>query len=225
MYSTVIFDLDGTLVDSSPGIITAVQRVLASHGYAPLTSLECEQLLAISPIQSAFKQLLKVTDELAQNFSDEYRYNYLSGDLYNSACYPMIVELLNFLQKNNIKLGIASYKREDTLIDIIRYLKLESYFQVICGSDSKNKLTKSDILQKCITELNVVCSDVLYIGDSFSDCEAAKIVGCTFIGVSYGYGITSQSDLINKEYLFMATSSYELFDFLVNLIDTNLLKL
>lgn len=204
MYNTVIFDADGTLIDSSLGIISAVEKVIKLYKFKPLNQNELKEFIATSPIQKAFMTFCNTNEELAQDCSVKYRQYYLNDDLYKTTIYDGIIDLLTFLQKQNYKMGIASYKRQDTLDKILKHLNLCEYFDCILGADNENKLTKKDIIQKCILQLNSNPENTIYIGDSFSDGIASKELNCKFIAVKYGFGFKNEKEILQCNPIFTA---------------------
>lgn len=195
MYNTVIFDVDGTLLDSSQGVAIAVKKVIKDFGLRMLSEKELQLFIATSPIQKAFMEFCQVDGIMAQKCADEYRKNYINGDLYNATVYDGVVDLLKSLKNQGYNLGIASYKRQDTLDKILSHFGLDKYFQKIYGADSENKLTKKDILEKCINDLNAQPSETVFVGDSLSDGLASKDLGCKFIAVTYGFGFKNVNEI------------------------------
>ena len=197
MYKAVIFDVDGTLVDSSYGIIAAVSKVIVKYNLRCLTEQEMRTFIGVSPIQRAFSSFCHINNELSQVCSDEYRKNYLEGDLYKARLYKDIVKLLTILRTNHISLGVASFKRQDTLEKILKHFELNIFFDSICGASIADNMTKSNILENCINRLRVASQETLFIGDTLTDCMAAQHAGCKFLAVAYGFGFKDCDD-INK---------------------------
>ncbi len=154
MINTIIFDVDGTLIDSSPGVKIAVKKTIERYKLQSLTNNELQIFISTSPIQKAFIKFCHVDEATAQKSADEYRRNYINGDLYNAAAYKNIMELLKYLRNKNYKIGIASYKRQDTLDKILSHFELDKYFDAIHGADNNNKLTKKDLINNCLSDLN-----------------------------------------------------------------------
>lgn len=214
MYSAIIFDIDGTLIDSSAGIIASVGKVISEFNLKKLSDKDLRNFIRVSPIQQAFMDFCHVDADTAQRCSVEYRKNYLDGDLYKSVIYNGVKSLLNYLKSQNCKLGIASYKRQDTLEKILEYFELSEYMSSICGAGVENTFTKNDILEHCIKNLQVKPSETVFIGDSISDCVAAKYVGCDFIGVTYGFGFKCRDELVKKYFpVLCAESVYDIIEF------------
>lgn len=204
LFNTIIFDADGTLIDSSDGIISAVEKVIKLYNFKLLNQNELKEFIATSPIQKAFMTFCNANEILAQECSVKYRQYYLNDDLYKTKIYDGIIELLDFLKNKNYKIGIASYKRQDTLDKILNHLNLCKYFECILGADNENKLTKKDIIQKCILQLNSNSENTIYIGDSFSDGIASKELNCKFIAVKYGFGFRNEKEILKCNPIFTA---------------------
>ena len=102
------------------------------------------------------------------------------------------------LKKKGCKLGVATYKRQDYAIDLMKHFGFDKYFDSICGADNENKLKKFDILQNCMKELGNNKKETILIGDSYHDGAAAMQMGVGFIGVTYGFGFKTKEEI--KEY-------------------------
>lgn len=193
MSKTIIFDLDGTLIDATEGIVSSVQYLIEKHNLKPISK---ETLLTFvgPPIQESLKKTYNVTEEEAQALANTFRQRYKDGDVYKATVYDGIFELLKRLKDNNYKTGIATYKREDYAVSLVQHLGLDKFIDLTCGADNENKLTKKDILQKCMSELNSVPEETIFVGDSLSDGVAANALGCDFIAIMYGFGFKTKSD-------------------------------
>ena len=108
---------------------------------------------------------------------------------------------------------MATYKREDYAIDLMKHFGLDKYFDTICGADNDNRLTKTDILQSCIKNLTKEKEEVVLIGDSIHDGKAAKETGIDFIGVTYGFGFKSKDDMKEYNPVLCAESVQDIIDF------------
>lgn len=197
MYKSVIFDVDGTLLDASAGIIKSVKFMMDKFGLSLPHGFVMEDFVG-PPIQNSCKRIFKADDKQAQKFADIFRSQYASGDVFCSTPYPNIYDLLELLKKKKIALGVATYKREDYAIDLMKHFEFDKYFDSICGADNENKLKKIDILKNCISNLAGKLDETVLIGDSIHDGGAAKELGVDFIGVTYGFGFKSKDDM--KEY-------------------------
>ena len=213
MFNSVIFDVDGTLLDGTEGIINSVKYTIKQ---LDLPELSNEELISFvgPPIQNSVKQKYGLNDEEAQTFANIFRKKYADGDVLLAEVYDGIYELLDYLKANNHKLGVATYKREDYAINLMKHFKFDKYFDSICGADNENKLTKFDILVNCKNAISSDNSEMIMIGDSFHDAEAAEKLGVKFIGVTYGFGFKLKKDVDEYPNIFSADTPYEIIEFL-----------
>ena len=212
MYKSVIFDVDGTLLDASAGIIKSVCTTMHKFSLTLPSGHAINEFVG-PPIQNSCKRIFNMNDDDAQSFANIFRKQYASGDVFCSTPYPNIYDLLELLKKKKIALGVATYKREDYAIDLMKHFGLDKYFDTICGADNDNRLTKTDILQSCIKNLTKEKEEVVLIGDSIHDGKAAKETGIDFIGVTYGFGFKSKDDMKEYNPVLCAESVQDIIDF------------
>lgn len=211
-YNTVIFDLDGTLVDSTEGIISSVKFTISKLNLSPLTEKELLTFIG-PPVQNSFKRFYNLGDKTAQAYAEIFRNNYKKEDIYKANIYNNIINLLKFLKENNYKVGIATYKREDYAINLIKHLKLNEQIDVICGADNKNILNKSDIINICIENLQADKETSVMIGDTIYDAEASIKSEVDFIAVTYGFGFKSSEVKISNTIKFIASKPDDLIEY------------
>ena len=157
-----------------------------------------------------------MSDEQAQIYANTFREKYKNEDVYKAKIYNNIDGLLKNLKSNCYKLGIATYKREDYARSLVTHLGFDSFMDLTCGADNENKLTKKDILQKCMLELRSTPQNTVFVGDSLSDGIAANEVGCKFIAVTYGFGFKSVNDTKKCEPILVADCVEDISNFFVN---------
>ncbi len=204
-YQTIIFDLDGTLLDTLNDIRNAGNLALRKHNF-PTHSLEKYR----NTIGNGMKKL--VTD-LAPSSIDETKFNLLYQDFLNyyenefvktSLPYNKITELINTLRKHNYKLAVLSNKK-DQYTNILINMHFPNTFQVIYGerNDIPRKPHPHSIYE--ITEkLNVALANTILVGDSYVDYQTALNAEILFIGVNWGFKkldlkeMNSTSLLINE---------------------------
>ncbi len=187
-YDFIIFDLDGTLLDTSEGILSSVQYTI---DFFHLNSLSEEKMRSFigPPIQKSFAREYNVSPKLADNYASVFRNRYKDYDLLKAKLYPGIIETLNELKNRGIILGVATYKREDYALKLLDYYGFLQLFDVVHGSNFSGKQTKQDIILECITEVQLRDFDrIVLVGDTNSDAIGASNVGIHFVGVTYGFG-------------------------------------
>ena len=187
-YEAVLFDLDGTVLDTSEGIAISVRDTIEHYN---LPKFEYEDLLKFigPPIEWSFEDKCGVTGDKLKEVSNYFRDRYANHNLLLAKPYEGMYELLDFLKSKGIPMGIATYKRQSYATTLLEHYKFGEYMDVMIGSDFEGKLTKADIINICIEKLGGGDpSRVLMVGDSKHDANGAKIVGAPFAGVSYGFG-------------------------------------
>ena len=97
--------------------------------------------------------------------------------------------------QNHIKVGIATYKREDYALQILEHFHFDKYASVMHGADNFNQMKKKDIIQLCVKEMGLTDpSRIIMVGDSDNDAIGAADAGMKFIGVIYGFGFASKKE-------------------------------
>jgi phosphoglycolate phosphatase len=92
-------------------------------------------------------------------------------------------------------LAVATLKREDYAIDILKHFGLAGFYNIICGSDHESKMSKADVLLKCIGLLKAERSDCVLIGDTVHDAIGAQQAEIDFLAVTFGFGFKDPSDV------------------------------
>lgn len=197
----VIFDLDGTLIDTAPDLIDSLNHTIASADLAPVTFDDLTHLVgqgARVMIKRAF-ELRKVkleeaeTDALFSIFVEHYRQN-MPG---KSQPFPGAVECLERLAAAGMTLAICTNKSEALALPLIEALGLSNHFAAITGGDTF-AVRKPDAAHifGTIEKAKATRDHAVMVGDSINDILAAKNAGVPSIGVDFGYSdvpITSLS--------------------------------
>ena len=187
-YNLVIFDLDGTLMDTSSGILMSVKDTIKEHGMPELSEEQIRTFIG-PPIQWSFEAQYGISKEEAQRMADTFRALYSTKHLLGAVPYPGICNLLQALRERGMKSAIATYKREDYALRLLKHYHFDDYTDIMYGGDNDGTLKKRDIIQKCIDSAGVKnLNEVVMVGDTLHDSNGAKELGVDFIGVSYGFG-------------------------------------
>ena len=200
-YKNIIFDLDGTLLDTSEGVKEAVLFTIKKLGYSKLEHDNLDAFIG-PPIQTSLINFYNCTKEEAQKGADIFREYYKNVSLFKASAYPGIYSVIQFIKEKNMNVAVATYKREDYAIKLLNKFRFNEYCKVMHGGDNFNKLSKADIIKICIDELGGDIDNSLYVGDTYSDLKGANECGIDFIGVTYGFGFKP-----NKIYEFKTVKS------------------
>ncbi len=214
-YKLVIFDVDGTLLDTTEGLLESVNFIIEKFSLKTLTH---EQLLTFigPPIHNSLKRYYdNLTSEEIQNMADEFRAYYKERALYKAAPYPYIYELLDAIKNNGIEIAVATYKRQDYAVDILKHFGFDQYTDILYGSDSNNKMTKRDIMLKCVETAGIhSMNEVVMVGDSDNDAIGAQNLGMDFIGVTYGFGFKTVEDIQKFQWVGIAKDAMEILKYI-----------
>jgi len=192
--SAVLFDLDGTLLDTTDGVLESAVHAAVSLGREPLPYDTMMRFVG-PPIQESFMRYYGMDETGAQEAANRFRSYYKENALFKAKPYPRLIEMLKALSGNGIALGVATYKREDYAIQVLRHFGIAPYCRSMHGADNFNRFTKADIVEMCIRELGVDRNGVVLVGDTEHDAIGAVNAGVDFIGVTFGFGFRSESDV------------------------------
>lgn len=191
-YDVLLFDLDGTLTASGEGITKSVQYALKKMGKGELgQNLEALQVFIGPPLLKQFMAFGGWSEAEAEQAVKYYRERYAVTGIFENHPYPGIDKLLKKLKEKGYILCVASSKPDSMVHIVLEHFNLDSYFDVILGSDiNKPKMTKAEVIEQVLGELRYESKKekVVMIGDRSHDAEGAKQVGIACIGVTYGYG-------------------------------------
>ena len=189
MYRYAFFDLDGTLTDSSEGIINSIKYALEKNGY-PVPD-EAELLKFIGPpLADSFAGYLNLPKDQAQDMVDTYREYFAVKGLFENRVYDGVSVMLSSLKEAGVKVCLATSKPEKFARQILEHFELDKYFEHVVGATLDGNLgRKSDIIKKALKDLEIKDhQQVIMIGDREYDISGANDSGLDSIGVLYGFG-------------------------------------
>jgi phosphoglycolate phosphatase len=194
-YKLIIFDLDGTILDTSEGILASVECAIQQLCLPPLTREEMLTFIG-PPVQESFSQYYGLSDRSLQEVVNVFRNNYSNRNLLLAKPYEDIYSVFDCLCRNNIVSAIATYKREDYALKLLKYFHFDKYTDIMFGADNENKLKKKDIILKCMEKSKEkVLQNIVVIGDTLYDAIGAADLNLDFIAVTYGFGFKDKSEL------------------------------
>jgi phosphoglycolate phosphatase len=214
-YKAVLFDLDGTLIDTSKGVIHCIGLTIEKLNL-PKLSMEDTLKFIGPPLQDSFRDICHLDETTVDLAVKTFRSYYVGDNLFNVEIYDGIFELLELLKSKNIKVAVATYKQEAFAKTLLEHFGIAKYCDYIYGSDPQGILTKADIVQKCIDSFGVDNSQVVLIGDSHFDAIGAKHANVDFIAVTYGFGFKSPSDVEPYNSVYTAPDVHQLIQLINN---------
>ena len=197
MWNTVLFDLDGTLSDSAPGITRCVQYALEKEFGIIRKPEELIEFVG-PPLKEQFMLYTGCNDEMGERAVARYRERYRPVGIFENSLYPGIPELLLQLKNEGFRIALSSSKPEEFCHQILETFEIAQYFDVVCGSDMEGRHTdKAEIVEEVLHRLGMENrrEEVVLVGDRKYDIIGARQRGVGTIGVSYGYGSREELEL------------------------------
>jgi phosphoglycolate phosphatase len=191
----IIFDFDGTLVDSAPTIIEAYNSTFSAFGIYPCLALD--KSLVGPPLEDTLKMLSGISDaDIINKLSEYFRCCYDSELCLTTKAFSGVNAMLDVLVSLGIRLFIVTNKRLYPTIKIINKIGWGG-FEAIFATDSfpSKKLTKQELINKLLIDYDLDFNETISVGDVFSDGVAANQNNLVFFLVSWGYMDCSYDDI------------------------------
>lgn len=185
----LIFDLDGTLIDSAPSILVSLAMVLDEAGVTARVPFSSS--LVGPPLQETLSTLTGAEDPLViQTYVESFKRHYDGGGYKQTLVYPGIAELLIALHSGGFALHLATNKRNAPTRLILDHFGWSPLFQSVYALDMYHPRLpdKSALLKYLLQERTLHPANTLYIGDKTEDGLAAEQNSLEFFGVQWGYG-------------------------------------
>ncbi|MCI2049226.1 MAG: HAD hydrolase-like protein [Lachnospiraceae bacterium] len=224
-FDYALFDLDGTLTASAPGITKSVQYALHCQGIEE-PDIEKLNVFVGPPLASSFEKYYGFDADRIRQAVEDFRSRYETIGIFENSLYPGTREMLQKCRAGGILLGVASSKPEVHVKTVLAHFGVETYFDIVCGSDysreQDGKVRPSDkdrIVKRALDHFLSEDGDratfrarTAMVGDRCFDMEGAKANGVYAVGVSFGYG--SRDELLSSGACCIAGSMEELGSFL-----------
>lgn len=220
MIRVVLFDFDGVIIDSSKDIATAVNKTFSHFGYGTLSVDEiiknvghgAEHLLAACLNNICVKTNQSFSSELLPEIKNWYIDYYNSHAVKETTIYDGVMENLNQLSINDVRMGIVSNKPIKITETILEHFDIIDYFDVIVGPELikeikpapdgiKLAVEKINKWIEAIGEPSIMPEQVLMVGDSSVDIKSAKSFGAKSLGILGGIGNSERLKLENPDFL------------------------
>lgn len=198
--TAIVWDLDGTLVDSAPDLTTALNRTLDKRGFFTLPLEQVRQMIGNGVpklVERGFNAVgirpdAKQLELLVGIFVEEYR----DCATEQTRPYPGIVEALEALKRSNMPMGVCTNKPEGFSRQILDGLGLSDYFACVIGGDTTHaKKPDPEPVRACLREMVSTPALSVMIGDSVHDIKAARAVGIPVGVVPWGYRSTPVEEM------------------------------
>lgn len=202
-YDYVIFDFDGTVVDTGEGILKSLQYSFREMG-REVPSLDDLKKFIGPPIHYSYTTYYGVSEEEVGMYIKKYRERYRAKGIYECELYKGFPDVLDSLRENGIRVGIASSKPESLIYDVANYLGVTDKFDAIVGVqlDDSNHSSKTGLVLESMKKLGAEDKGkVLMVGDRCYDIDGAAGAGVDSCGVLWGYGDEKEFKEHNATYI------------------------
>lgn len=213
MIKAVIFDLDGTILNTITTITHFVNQTLQKHNILPITEDECKTFIgdgARKLIERSLDSKGALTEELLGKILPEYNAAYDENPFHLTVPYEGIPELLSLLKSRGVKLGVISNKPHPTTVSAVAHFYPETFDVVFGGREGVPLKPATSAAEMMLSELGVSAGEVIYVGDSGVDMLFGKAFGAAY-SLGAGWGFRSEEELLSAgaDCVFMDAPSME----------------
>lgn len=208
-YKFLLFDLDGTLVDTTEGVLKSAQSALQHFGIL----VETENLMNFfgPPLKYSFSTLYGLSESDAEKAIKIYTERYNSFGYIESQIFPEISEILTKAKEKGYILGVATSKPQDQAVEMLKYHSIIDHFDIISGATPDGMISqKHEVIIEALKQLKALehKDKVLMIGDMRFDIIGAKKTGIDSLGIYTG--TASENELEQEGATYVAYSFNEL---------------
>jgi len=183
------------MLDTSIGVKKSLNYTIEQMRLPHLLDEELQTFIG-PPIYQSLKEKFHLSEEETLKGVEIFRNVYKDKFLFEAVVYPNLFHLLHFLRGREVLIGVATYKREDYTLKLLDHFGIRQLCDDIIGADFENRMTKTDIILKCIENLGITdLKETVLIGDTTNDAIGAANCGIDFIGVMYGFGFKNKKEL------------------------------
>lgn len=196
-YSAILFDLDGTISDSAPGILESMTHTFRTVG-VPVPDHATLMSFVGPPIMDTFRTAMGMDDAGAEQTLAVYREHYLSHGALDSAMFTGMDVVLRTLHEAGLPMSTATSKPETPATVILDHYGLTGYFDFVTGaSDDEVRSAKADVVAEALRRLEAAGHDVsrpVLVGDRLHDVEGAHVHGVPVVFAEWGYGSPAEAE-------------------------------
>jgi len=186
--SAVLFDLDGTLIDSGPGVIQGVAAAAAALGMARPDDERLRQFVG-PPLQDAFADLLGLSPEQVAVAVAAFRRDYDRSGIHNFTVYEGTDDMLDALTGQELRLAVATSKPETFARRVLAHSGLARHFSHVAGATMDGTVRrKAQVAFAALAALRTGPEQAVLVGDRRHDVDGARELGMRCVGAAWGYG-------------------------------------
>lgn len=215
-FKTILFDLDGTLIESGPAILMAIRSMQKKLGLEILPDEKLSRLIG-PPINAGFREFLGLNGVDLIRAVELYRAEYERISLPMVKPYNGVAQMLNAIKEKGGFIGVVTSKLHKAAVMNLKHTGLINFIDYIHGAqDEANGADKRLLLEQTLSDLEIsdtLKTQTVMAGDRYYDLMGAKSVGISTVGAAYGYG--QRQELIDCKPLYVAETVEDLERFLL----------
>jgi phosphoglycolate phosphatase len=192
----ILFDLDGTILDSLPGIESSVRAAFAACDL-PVPTDSLREIIG-PPIRTILARAGKIMNEAILDVLElAFRKDYDEEGWQKTICFPEAVRTLRTMRERGHRLFVISNKPRQVSLKILEKEEILDTFEVVLTRDSRRPAYKGkeEMVRTLLAELSIESQECVMVGDTIEDAKAAAAVGVRFIYMAHGYGIVDTTSV------------------------------
>ena len=201
MKKLILYDLDGTLVDTREDIVRAANHMVTSLGHKALSAKEVSDFVGVG-LRHLIKGCLKTEDsDLIDQGSKIYRDHYKAHMMDHSVLFPAALEMLEYFKDR--KQAVVTNKPNPFAYDMLKALETTKYFfEVIPGNSQYRRKPSAEAVKVMMKQVGVGPKETLFVGDSAIDIETGKNAGAMTVALLHGFGSQDELQCASPDLLF-----------------------
>ncbi len=201
----MLLDLDGTLTDSRPGIVSSYHAALRDLGHTPDPAIDLTFVIG-PPMNDVMPRVLALYgDDRVEAGVDAYRHHYGVSGLFENSVYSGIPEAMDALIAAGCTLYVATSKRRDFAVRILDHFGLSSRLKGIYGAVPGEGIDhKPELIAHVLKREGILAAEAMMVGDREYDVRGAKANGVRAVGVLWGYGTRAELEAAGADALVAA---------------------
>lgn len=193
MIKAVLFDLDGTLFDTSEGIFKCANQTMVALGRKGSDDVSQLSKFVGPPLRECFRITFGLEEEFLDEACEIYRREYRKDGMLRCSIYPGMLETLKGLKMRGYKVGVCTLKYETLAKEILQKKGVGQYFDEIFGTNAEGTISKSDAILLAVKAMGVAPYEALMVGDTANDETGAEKAGVLFCAALWGFGFRKET--------------------------------
>ena len=200
-YPTILLDLDGTMVDSAPGVVSTIAQTLRELG-EPVPDMKELLRWVGPPLPESFEKRAGFSPARTSEAIQVFRSHYIDYGVFDSRVFDGMGEFLRNAKKAGAHLAVATSKPTISATIMLEHFTLSPHFDVICcAADDESRGAKHEVIEDALRGLQdkgLPTDNVIMVGDRIHDVEGARVHGIDTILVRWGYGGPAEWDQAHR---------------------------